>query len=115
MRSTSSRCSEAIRRGFTPPCITSRTAKKHNHKSTREIPDASKGYHIYAVDWQPEKVSWYVDGIEVWSFSDHDIPSTPLWMVLNTAVGGKWSGMPDETTVFPQEFIVDYVRVYEKL
>ena len=32
---------------------------------------------------------------------------------MNVAVGGYWPGMPDETTEFPQEMIVDYVRVYQ--
>ena len=35
-------------------------------------------------------------------------------MILNVAVGGNWPGSPDETTVFPQEMVVDYVRVYLK-
>jgi beta-glucanase (GH16 family) len=35
-------------------------------------------------------------------------------MILNVAVGGKWPGSPDATTVFPQQMVVDYVRVYEK-
>ena len=89
--------------------------KQHNHKSTRVGPDYSAGYHIYALDWQPKKATWYVDGVEAWSFSDHDVPSKPMWLVLNTTVGGSWSGPPDKTTVFPQEYIVDYVRVYKKL
>jgi beta-glucanase (GH16 family) len=35
-------------------------------------------------------------------------------MVLNIAVGGNWAGPPDDTTVWPQDMVVDWVRVYQK-
>jgi beta-glucanase (GH16 family) len=38
----------------------------------------------------------------------------PFFMILNLAVGGDWPGAPDNTTVFPQTLLVDYVRVYKK-
>jgi hypothetical protein len=38
----------------------------------------------------------------------------PHFLLLNLAVGGNWPGNPDSSTVFPQEFIVDWVRVYER-
>ena len=34
-------------------------------------------------------------------------------MILNLAVGGNWPGNPDGSTPFPNEYIIDYVRVYE--
>jgi beta-glucanase (GH16 family) len=36
----------------------------------------------------------------------------PFYLILNVAVGGVWADSPDETSVFPQTMIVDYVRVY---
>ena len=36
----------------------------------------------------------------------------PFFIILNVAVGGRWPGSPDETTVFPQTMLIDYVRVY---
>jgi beta-glucanase (GH16 family) len=42
-----------------------------------------------------------------WAF-DH-----PFFIILNVAVGGNWPGEPDDTTVFPQQMLVDYVRVYQ--
>ena len=36
----------------------------------------------------------------------------PQFLLLNVAVGGNWPGYPDATTVFPQQMLVDYVRVY---
>ncbi len=39
-----------------------------------------------------------------------------LWsyyMILNIAIGGQWPGAPDDTTVWPQEMVLDWVRVYQ--
>jgi len=35
-------------------------------------------------------------------------------LLINVAVGGDWPGSPDNTTIFPQDMEVDYVRVYKK-
>lgn len=76
-------------------------------------------FHVYAIEWDPNVIRWYVDGelfntITVnhlrgrpWVY-DHD-----FFLILNVAVGGNWPGSPDETTVFPQTMLVDYVRVYQ--
>ncbi|MGV8084347.1 MAG: family 16 glycosylhydrolase [Coriobacteriia bacterium] len=73
--------------------------------------DLSTGYHTYAVDWQPTYIKWYVDGVLYGTYNG-SIPSDPMWICLNTAVGGAWPGSPDSTTVFPQYYDIDYVRVY---
>jgi len=86
----------------------------HQHRSETIVPDLSQDFHILAVDWRPEHVIWYMDGVEVWRYTADHIPADPMWMVVNTAVGGQWSGKPDKTTVFPQEFLVDYIRVYQR-
>ncbi len=61
-------------------------------------------FHTYRVDWEPNVIRWYLDGQE---FCDH-----PFFMILNVAVGGNWPGYPDGSTQFPQQMLVDYVRVY---
>jgi beta-glucanase (GH16 family) len=38
----------------------------------------------------------------------------PFFIILNVAVGGGWPGSPDTTTVFPQQMLVDYVRVCQR-
>ncbi|WCN83389.1 family 16 glycosylhydrolase [Micromonospora sp. LH3U1] len=75
------------------------------------------GFHTYRVDWEPNVITWYVDGVQYhrvdparlggnrWVF-DH-----PFFMILNVAVGGNWPGYPDGSTQFPQQMLVDYVRV----
>jgi beta-glucanase (GH16 family) len=76
------------------------------------------GFHVYAVDWQPEAVRYYVDDSQFAAFSPQSpgggpwVFDHPFFILLNVAVGGKWPGDPDETTKFPQSMLVDYVRVY---
>lgn len=76
-------------------------------------------FHVYAIDWDENIIRWYVDGelfgiVSVndlgnreWVF-DHD-----FFLIMNIAVGGAWPGFPDESTVFPQQMLVDYVRHYQ--
>ena len=78
-------------------------------------------FHIFAVEWEPSVVRFYVDGNLYETRTPADLPAGKTWvfdhpffMLLNVAVGGDWPGSPDQTTVFPQSMLVDYVRVYTK-
>lgn len=73
-------------------------------------PDFSADYHIFSVDWSPTAVIWYVDGIERYRMTDH-VPTQPMYLIINLAVGGDWPGAPDDTTIFPASFDIDYIRV----
>jgi beta-glucanase (GH16 family) len=72
-------------------------------------------YHIYRLDWTPEELVFTIDDEEV-----NRVPITaqmkeflrPFYLILNVAVGGNWPGSPDETTEFPAEMLVDWVRAY---
>jgi hypothetical protein len=65
-------------------------------------PDFSDGFHTYGVDWQPDHVAWYVDGVERGRMTDPAlICPEAMYPILNVAVGGDWAGAPDETTPFP--------------
>lgn len=78
--------------------------------------DFTKGFHTFAVEWEPDEIRWYVDGIQRF-FTRKNIPgdpNEPFRIILNTAVGGNMPGKPDDTTVFPQYHVIDYVRVYGK-
>ena len=76
-------------------------------------PDFSAGFHTFAVDWQPDVIVWYVDGVERFR-SSKGIPSMPMYVLVNLAVGGDWPGNPDASTPFPATMDVDYVRVYRR-
>ena len=85
-------------------------------------------FHVFACEWVPGKITWYVDGIkyheETCWFSarpgEEKLPypapfNQNFYIILNLAVGGEWVGYPDETTSFEdQEYVIDYVRVYQK-
>jgi beta-glucanase (GH16 family) len=78
-------------------------------------------FHIYAVEWEPKAIRFYVDDHLYATRTPADIPrgtkwvyNHPFFMLLNVAVGGGWPGNPDSTTQFPQTMLVDYVRVYQR-
>lgn len=76
-------------------------------------------FHVFAVAWRPNEVRWFVDGREYHRMTPADLPrgtkwvfDHPFFLLLNFAVGGDWPGDPDASTKFPQQMVVDYVRVY---
>lgn len=88
----------------------------------------SDGFHTFTCDWEPGKITWYVDGIKYHEESNwhsttegqgtltYPAPfDQPFYIILNLAVGGSWVGNPNEKTNFDNNpFVVDYVRVYQK-
>ncbi len=76
-------------------------------------------YHVYAVDWTPERLDFLLDDHVYQTLTPASLPKGAKWvydhpffLLLNVAVGGAWPGNPDPTSVFPQTMLVDYVRVY---
>ncbi len=91
--------------------------------------DFANEYHVFAVDYEPGVIKWYVDGEQYYETSDwfskwpggaekpYPAPfDQPFHVILNVAVGGDWPGDPDETTPFDEKgaMYVDYVRIYQK-
>ncbi len=80
--------------------------------------DLSTDYHVYTVEWTPEQIRFLLDGTMINELDIEDDMKEFLrsfYIILNVAVGGYWPGDPDNTTVFPQQMLVDYVRVYEQV
>jgi len=76
-------------------------------------------FHLFAVNWEPGQISWFVDNTRYNTLTPESVPGKwvfdhPYFIILNVAVGGYWPGYPDATTRFPQHMYVDYVRVYSK-
>ena len=78
-------------------------------------------FHIFAIVWRPNEIRWYVDGRQYHRVTPADLPrgakwvfDHPFFLLLNVAVGGGWPGDPDASTTFPQQMVVDYVRVYRE-
>jgi beta-glucanase (GH16 family) len=81
----------------------------------------SDDYHTFSVEWEPNVMRFYVDGLLYKTRTPADLPAGKTWVfnhpffiILNVAVGGNFPGNPDATTVFPQLMKVDYVRVYQR-
>jgi beta-glucanase (GH16 family) len=62
-----------------------------------------------AEDWHV-----YLDGAEVWRFGGADVPSEPMYLVANLAVGGDYAGPPDPATVFPAIYQIDFIRIWQE-
>ena len=80
----------------------------------------SDGFHTYAVDWTAEEMVWSLDGEEYGRVTREEaeelgdwVFDKPFYLILNLAVGGILGGPVSDETVFPQSFVVDYVRVYQ--
>ena len=78
-------------------------------------------FHTFALEWEPEVLRFYCDDVLFKTATPKDLPAGTKWVydrpyfiLLNLAIGGNWPGSPDDTTVFPQVMLVDYVRVYQK-
>jgi beta-glucanase (GH16 family) len=78
-------------------------------------------FHIFVIEWDTDSIRFYVDKDLYVRRTRADLQpgwkwvfDKPFFLILNLAVGGDWPGNPDETTVFPQTMLVDYVRVYQR-
>ncbi|MBB6147104.1 beta-glucanase (GH16 family) [Silvibacterium bohemicum] len=103
--------------GFTGTSITTSYALPNGGK----FADA---FHTFGILWSPQEMKFYVDDPAnvyadytpasltaggIWPFD-----SSKFFLILNLAVGGSWPGPPDATSIFPQEMLIDYVRVYQE-
>jgi beta-glucanase (GH16 family) len=77
----------------------------------------SDNFHLFTLIWTPNSIKWLVDNQQYYSLNKSQVAyfpfDLPQFFIFNVAVGGNWPGNPDNTTVFPQHMIVDYVRVYQ--
>ncbi|MGQ9620917.1 MAG: family 16 glycosylhydrolase [Bacteroidales bacterium] len=77
----------------------------------------STEFHIFSLEWTPNNIRWYVDDNLFFTKTKSEIQGFPLelpqFFIFNVAVGGNWPGNPDQTTIFPQHMIIDYLRVYQ--
>ncbi len=78
-------------------------------------PDFSAGWHTFTVEWTSESVTWYIDGVERWRYSNPaNIPNQSLYLLATLAIGGTMPGNPDASTSFPALFELDYIRVWQR-
>ena len=98
------------------------TADSHGMtKNTKKdiVPGIEEGFHTYAIDWNEDRIEFLIDNklfytftpenksVEVWPFNQ------PFFIIVNMAIGGNFGGPEIDDSIFPQEFVIDYIRVYE--
>ncbi len=113
--------------GYAPGVIHANIhTRRYNHVqntgkgSSTQVPDASDAFHVYAVEWTPTELRFFVDdrpyftyandgsGRDAWPF-DQD-----QYLILNLAIGGAWGGRKGvDEEAFPQRMEIDYVRVFK--
>jgi len=76
--------------------------------------DFTQKFHVFSIEWQENSIVWYVDYVKYYEFTKPvEAFSKNNFFIMNLAVGGNWPGKPDNSTVFPQTMVVDYVRVFK--
>lgn len=85
------------------------------------IPDAEDEFHVYAIEWTKEKMDFFIDEQNYFTFKNPnktfaEYPfDKKFYLILNLAVGGNWGGkMGIDDNIFPQKMLVDYVRIYDE-
>lgn len=77
-------------------------------------------FHVFSMEWEQDLMKFYVDDILYSTVTKADLGANnypfneAFYFVVNLAVGGNWPGSPDATTVFPQWYIIDFIRIYQK-
>lgn len=83
----------------------------------RNAAKLSDDFHVYRMDWTPQSFTWYIDDVAFGTrliTPDMEAFHKPYFILLNLAVGGNWGGWANSTTVFPQTYVIDYVRHYTR-
>jgi beta-glucanase (GH16 family) len=89
------------------------------------VPTSRTGFNVYAVEWTPQKIRWYINDRHYFTFKNERLTDRaadykqwpfdkPFHLILNVAVGGTWGGTQGiDDSIWPQRMEVDYVRVYQ--
>lgn len=76
-------------------------------------------FHLFSVVWEQDQITWLMDDQTFFSIDNTQMNgqpypfNAPFFFILNIAVGGNWPGYPDATTQFPQEMVIDCIRVFQ--
>lgn len=94
--------------------------KKTGKGANIQVSSPYNEFHVYAVEWFADRIDFFVDDQKYFTFKNEDAGNDvwpydkELYLILNIAVGGSWGGMNGvDDRVFPQQFTIDYVRVYQ--
>jgi len=83
------------------------------------IPGIEEGFHTYAIDWTKDSIQFLVDDQLFYAFAPENKNQEtwpfdqPFYIIVNLAIGGNFGGPEVDDSIFPQEYVVDYIRVYQ--
>ncbi|MCB4798278.1 glycoside hydrolase family 16 protein [Neotamlana laminarinivorans] len=90
-----------------------------NTKKTK-IDKIEEGFHIYTANWTETKIEFFVDNELLYTFATDELENDNIWpfnqsfyVILNLAIGGNFGGPEVDDSIFPQEFVIDYIKVYK--
>jgi beta-glucanase (GH16 family) len=97
------------------------TPDSHGNSVNTKVTTLEKiedGFHVYKCNWTNEKIEFFIDDNLVYTFSP-DIKDEKTWpfdkpfyVLLNLAIGGNFGGPEVDDSIFPKEFLIDYVKIY---
>jgi beta-glucanase (GH16 family) len=82
----------------------------HFAETAYEGPDFTQDFHVFGVEWSPDALIWYIDGVERHRTTEH-VPTEPFMLIIDLALD-KYGGPLDASSLLPASMLVDYVRVY---
>ncbi|MDX1332263.1 MAG: glycoside hydrolase family 16 protein, partial [Robiginitalea sp.] len=74
------------------------------------VEEIEEGFHLYAVEWEPDRIEFFIDGRSVYRFAPEKRTEEiwpfdqPFYLIVNLAVGGNFGGPEIDDSIFPQEF-----------
>ena len=85
------------------------------------VSDPAADFHVYAMEWYPDRIETFVDGARYFSFRNEGTGSRSWpfdetqYLLINLALGGAWGGQQGiDDSRFPHRYLVDYVRIYQQ-
>ena len=83
------------------------------------LPDIEKGFHVYKINWTADAITFFIDDVKVYHFSPQEKNANtwpynkPFYVLINMAIGGNFGGPDVDDSIFPQEFVIDYIKIYK--
>jgi beta-glucanase (GH16 family) len=85
------------------------------------ISNAQDSFHLYQLEWSPTEIDWSVDSVVFYAYMNPNTGpsawpySSNFFLILNIAIGGNWGGQQGvDDSIFPQQMLIDYVKVYQR-
>ncbi len=94
--------------------MTSHSKQAATDHHSAMVHDTSERFTKFGVEWTPDELIWYIDGVEMARGKTPGDMHKPMYLLANLAVGGGWPGSPNANTEFPAEYKIDYIRAYTR-